>query len=91
MIEVFKTNVNDEIQASNLVRLIHITFQDYLANFDLEDCDRILRVRSISGEVDSSLVIGILRQWGWSASILPDEPPADVEKDFIRTLLCDEA
>jgi hypothetical protein len=83
MIEVFKTNVTDEVEACNLLRQIHITFQDYEANFDLEDCDKVLRVRSLSGEVDPYSIISILRKCGWHAEILPDdEPPFDNEKIF---------
>ena len=55
MIEVFKTNVNKPAQAEQLVQLIQQTFAGYNANFDLEDCDRILRIKSRtlinSGEV----------------------------------------
>ena len=46
MIEVFKTNVDDRVQANLLVDQIHQTYSDYKANFDLEDCDKILRVAS---------------------------------------------
>lgn len=90
MIEVFKTNVTDEAEAGNLLHQIHITFQDYEANFDLEDCDKILRVRSLSGEVDSYFIIAILREYGWRAEILPDdESPSDGEKVFTPELQFD--
>jgi len=91
MIEVFKTNVNEEAQAKRLLRQIHITFQDYQANFDLEDCDRILRVKSLSGEVDPYFIIGILRKSGWNAEILPDEPPSDGERNFVLEQILGEA
>lgn len=44
MIEVFKTDVRNERDVNLLIALIHKTFGEYRANFDLEDCDRILRV-----------------------------------------------
>lgn len=92
MIEVFKTNVNDEVQAKSLLRLIHMTFQDYQANFDLEDCDRILRVKNLSGEVDCYFIIGILRKSGWNAEILPDDkPPSADEKNLALEQILDEA
>lgn len=45
MIEVFKTNVQDKHQAEMLLEKIHATFYPCSANFDLEDCDNILRVK----------------------------------------------
>lgn len=44
LIEIFKTDIDCPIQAKKIVEQIHNTFTTYKANFDLEDCDRILRV-----------------------------------------------
>ena len=44
MVEVFKTNVENCEQAKDLLDAIHSTFIDYRANFDLEDCDKVLRI-----------------------------------------------
>ena len=44
MVEVFKTNVEDPGLADLLISHIHQTLPDYQANFDLEDCDKILRI-----------------------------------------------
>lgn len=73
MIEVFKTNVEDSEHAAMLIGHIHSIFTDYKANFDLEDCDRILRVSTNSGEIESSLIIELLKSFGFWAEILPDE------------------
>jgi len=73
MIEVFKTNVTDGHQASLLVDKIHQQFTGYTANFDLDDCDRILRVCTHTGIVDSSLVVDLLKDCGVMAEVLPDE------------------
>jgi hypothetical protein len=75
MIEVFKTNVTERDQANRLVDQIHKTFMDYKANFDLEDCDRILRVKAVSGRVQPSQLIGLLKDFGFHAEVLPDDPP----------------
>ena len=75
MIEVFKTNVTQKYQANILIDHIHNTFVDYKANFDLEDCDRILRVKAVSGMVQPSLLIGLLNNFGFYAELLPDDPP----------------
>ncbi|WP_026898246.1 hypothetical protein [Daejeonella oryzae] len=73
MVEVFKTNVTDQLRANFLIDQIHKTFIEYEANFDLEDCDRILRVESREGLVQSSLVISFLNSLGYTLEILPDE------------------
>jgi hypothetical protein len=71
MIEVFSTNVNDPQHASMLVNRIHTEFSHYKANFDLEDCDNILRVVSSNGIVNSLCLIELLRDHGFQAEILP--------------------
>lgn len=71
MIEVFKTNVKDRDHANMLVDQIHKTFGDYNANFDLEDCDKILRVKCATGSVQPSLLINLLEDHGFSAEVLP--------------------
>jgi hypothetical protein len=44
MVEVFKTNVKQRAQAAGLVTALLRTFPMHCINFDLDDCDRILRV-----------------------------------------------
>jgi len=75
MVEVFKTDVNQRTHANMLVEQIHKTFSGYKANFDLEDCDRILRVKSFNGVVESSLLIELMRSLGFRAEVLPDIAP----------------
>ena len=73
MIEVFKTNVENSFHADMLIDEIHQNFRHYSANFDLQDCDRILRIKSTGAPVESSVVINMLRNFGFHAEILPDE------------------
>jgi hypothetical protein len=72
MVEVFRTDVNDSDQAVVLLDVIHKTFHDYRANFDLEDCDRILRVKCM-GSIDSYHIISLLKKCGCRAEVLPDD------------------
>lgn len=72
MVEVFKTNVKDRGQAILLMERIHKHFPGYHANFDLEDCDRILRVKSAAGAVDACRLIDLLKELGCHAEVLPD-------------------
>ena len=73
MVEVFKTNVENHDQAEWIVEQIQSTFKNYTANFDLDDCDRILVVRSTTGEVRPILVIDLLSSLNYYAEVLPDE------------------
>ncbi len=43
-IEVFKTNVETASDANNIVQLLLQHFPCSRINFDLQDCDKILRV-----------------------------------------------
>ena len=73
MIEVFKTNVIDRQKADWIIGQIHDNFANYKASFDLDDCDRILVVKSTTGVVQPSLVIDLLNRFECNAEVLPDE------------------
>ena len=73
MIEVFKTNVNDPHEATWLIGQITRIFSDYLVNFDLDDCDRIMRVKCEKGMIDSCAIIALLNTSGFAAEVLEDE------------------
>ena len=69
MVEVFKTNVTDSRLAGLLVSEINRSFRGYMANFDLGDCDRILRVKC-SGTIEPAPVISLLNSYGCYAEVL---------------------
>ncbi len=75
MVEVFKTNVADHAQAKNLVEQIHKKFTNYAANFDLNDCDKILRIQCEVHNIEALHVIHLLREHGCDAEILEDLIP----------------
>ena len=60
MIEVFKTNVEETTQASRIIDLLLEHFPGNKINFDLHDCDKILRVEgnSFMPEKIKDLIIG---------------------------------
>lgn len=70
MIEVFKTNVNSRHHAQMLVEEIHSRFEGYSANFDLWDCDKILRIKSEDVSVEAEDIVALLRQKGYHAELL---------------------
>ena len=83
MTEVFKTNVNHPSKANVLQALIQNQFPGYAVNFDLDDCDRILRVQS-SGSVDPAAILQLMRDCGFSAEVLPDELPAGLSEPSLE-------
>ena len=68
MVEVFKTNVKKKQHARMLIDQIGKTFCNYTANFDLEDCDKILRVEGVDFSVD--LIIEKVRILGYRCEVL---------------------
>ena len=57
MIEVFKTNVEHKATADQIQSALQIQFPSSRINFDLEDCDRILRVE------DHEICIDTIIEW----------------------------
>ena len=76
MVEVFKTNLENCEEAKDLLDVIHSTFINYHANFDLEDCDKILRVECKGDYIESECILQLLKQNGYCAEILADVVPA---------------
>ena len=70
-VEVFKTNVADPEQANWLADQIERNFANCKVNFDLDDCDRILRV-VFEEQIQSDLLIDLLKNAGCKAEVLPD-------------------
>lgn len=67
MVEVFKTNVSDRDSAMHLQDILAGRFPGCRISFDLDDCDRILRVE---GQAASEAVILVLRDKGYFCEIL---------------------
>lgn len=70
-IEVFKTNATNQTAVA-LQALISQNFPRYQINFDLEDCDRVLRVVSLGSPVQILAVIGLAQELGMVVCPLED-------------------
>jgi hypothetical protein len=68
MIEVFKTNVEGTNDAGNIVQLLLQHFPGSRINFDLQDCDKILRVEGKDFSADKVMVL--LKENGFHCAIL---------------------
>ena len=68
MVEVFKTNVQKKTQSKMLVCILSEAFPSFKINFDLSDCDKVLRV-----EGDNMEALGIMilvEEYGFRCEIL---------------------
>ena len=68
MIEVFKTNVEEACHAKNVIALLLQHFPSSKINFDLHDCDKILRVEGENFAVEK--VIGLVAESGFTCIVL---------------------
>ena len=68
MVEVFSTNVVEQAQADRLVELLRTHFPDGKINFDLQDCDHILRIEK--QQLAPERVIQVLHEQGYQCCIL---------------------
>ena len=68
MVEVFKTNIHDKKTANKIVADLYEQFPSFKINFDLDDCDKILRVES--DKVVPEEVTKILKHKGYVCEVL---------------------
>jgi len=69
-IEVFKTNVKSLQAAKRLKLLLEKLLPGCKINFDLEDCDKILRIKG--DNVDKEIIIGLMNRYNYSCEPLND-------------------
>ncbi|WP_229236208.1 hypothetical protein [Emticicia sp. TH156] len=68
MVEVFKTNIKERTQARAIFEILSKHFPYFKINFDLEDCDKILR---IEGEgISNERIISLITTNGYYCQIL---------------------
>jgi hypothetical protein len=68
MVEIFKTNVDDHSQAQQVIALLKHHFPAFFINFDLHDCDKILRVKGESIPINE--IETIVTSHGFYCSVL---------------------
>ncbi|WP_316634981.1 hypothetical protein [uncultured Flavobacterium sp.] len=68
MIEVFKTNVQEVEQSKMIVGKLLEHFPNSAINFDLEDCDKILRINASS--FSNQKIIELLDSYGYECEVL---------------------
>ncbi len=68
MVEVFKTNVNDPLHALWILNVLSYELPGARINFDLQDCDRILRVEG--RDLRPELIMALLGKEGFDCVCL---------------------
>jgi hypothetical protein len=68
MVEVFKTNVVKTAEANRLINLLLQHFPGSRINFDLEDCDKVLRVEA--NDPMPHKIITLVRESGFMCGVL---------------------
>lgn len=61
MVEVFKTNVHETEHAEQLIHLLRQHFPGSKINFDLDDCDKVLRIEG-SNFVAGNVILELRKQ-----------------------------
>ena len=69
MIEVFKTNVLLQKDAMQIVNALSEQLHNVKINFDMEDCDKILRIEG-TDKYKNNHIIKYLTQLGFHCEIL---------------------
>lgn len=68
MIEVFKTNVQEIDQSKIIIFKLLEHLPNSVVNFDLEDCDKILRIHNAS--ISNEKIIELLHSLGYQCEVL---------------------
>lgn len=89
MVEVYKTNIKKRKQSKLVLKKLKQKFPHFRINFDLEDCDNILRVESPKGKVDNNQVIQFVKNLGFYIEVLPDNPIEEHLKDLHPKTICE--
>ena len=67
MVEVFKTNIEHTKEAERIRKLLLDRFPDCQINVDLEDCDKVLRIK---GSVSPETIIDIVHANNYHCEVL---------------------
>jgi len=62
-VEVFKTNVNEPSEAGLVLKMLRLYLPEARINFDLQDCDRVLRVEG--KDLDAAAIARWVRNAGF--------------------------
>jgi len=68
MVEAFKTDVQKQTQSKMLLSILSETFPSFKINFDLSDCDKVLRVEG--DNIEALRIMILVKEYGVKCEIL---------------------
>ena len=68
MVEVFKTNVQKKTQSKMLLCILSEAFPSFKINFDLSDCDKVLRVEG--DNMEALRIMILVKKHGFECEVL---------------------
>jgi len=68
MVEIFKTNITDVIESEHIKSLLLDVFSFSNIHFDLEDCDKILRIDH--PKINNDEVIELLKKHDYNCQVI---------------------
>ena len=68
MVEVFKTNVQKKVQSKMLLSVLSEAFPSFKINFDLSDCDKVLRIEGDNIEILPIMIL--VKENGFRCEVL---------------------
>ena len=68
MVEAFKTNVEKKTQSKMLLSVLSEAFPSFKINFDLSDCDKVLRVEG--DNIEALSIMMLVKEHGFRCEIL---------------------
>jgi hypothetical protein len=68
MVEAFKTNIQKKTQSKMLLSILSKAFPSFKINFDLLDCDKVLRVEG--DKIEALTITTIVEENGFRCEIL---------------------
>ncbi len=68
MIEVFKTDVQKKTHSKRLLNILSDAFPSFKINFDLSDCDKVLRVEG--DDMEALRIIMLVKKYGYNCEVL---------------------
>ena len=68
MVEAFKTNVQKKAQSKMLLSILSEAFPLFKINFDLSDCDKVLRVEG--DNMEALRIMILVKEYGFTCEIL---------------------
>jgi hypothetical protein len=72
IVQVFKTDVQDQLVARHILLFLQQTLSHCRINFDLDDCDKILRIESQQESVAETRIQLLIASYGHHCEPLQD-------------------